>query len=70
MSFNFVAAVTIYSAFGAQKSLKDSLKYITITRQGTKILFDHQGKNPYRITIIEANKRDSFKEEIVNTEKM
>ena len=53
-----------------KKVLQTVLKNSTITRQGTKILFDHQGKNPYRITITEANKGDNFKEEIVNTEKM
>ena len=54
----------------AKKVLKTVLKNSTITRQGTKILFDHQGRKYYRITIVEANKGDSFKEEIVNTEKM
>jgi len=56
--------------FKAKKVLKTVLKNSTITRQGTKILFDHQGRKYYRITIVEANKGDSFKEEIVNTEKM
>ena len=54
----------------AKKVLKTVLKNSTITRQGTKILFDHQGIKYYRKTVIEANKGDSFKEEIVNTEKM
>ena len=54
----------------AKKVLKTVLKNSTITRQGTKILFDHQGRKYYRKTVIEANKGDSFKEEIVNTEKM
>ena len=54
----------------AKKVLKTVLKNSTITRQGPKILFDHQGIKYYRKTVIEANKGDSFKEEIVNTEKM